>query len=102
MNKRTSRIAANIPFIKSNLCPLSFVDVPQETYVEATIAIYERKEVVKPPGFIGAVLSEEMSGPRAPSLFGITARHLRFFSTTSDNHTTLFAAYAPFFWSHYL
>lgn len=45
VNKRTSRIAANIPFIKGNLCPLSFVDVPHETYVEATIGIYERKDV---------------------------------------------------------
>lgn len=45
VNKRTSRIAANIPFIKGNLCPLSFVDVPHETYIEATIGIYERKEV---------------------------------------------------------
>lgn len=45
VNKRTSRIAANIPFIKGNLCPLSFIDVPHETYIEATIGIYERKEV---------------------------------------------------------
>jgi hypothetical protein len=44
VNKRTSRIAANIPFIKGNLCPLSFVDVPHETYIEATIGIYERKD----------------------------------------------------------
>jgi hypothetical protein len=45
VNKRTSRIAANIPFIKGNFCPLSFVDVPHETYIEATIGIDERKEV---------------------------------------------------------
>jgi hypothetical protein len=45
VNKRTSRIAANIPFIRGNLCPLSFVDVPHETYIEATVGIYERKEV---------------------------------------------------------
>ncbi len=45
VNKRTSRIAANIPFIKRNLCPLSFVDVPHEAYIEATIGIYERKDV---------------------------------------------------------
>ncbi|MEX2465974.1 MAG: Fic family protein, partial [Gemmatimonadota bacterium] len=41
----TSRIAANIPFIKDNLCPLSFVEVPHETYIDATVGIYERKEV---------------------------------------------------------
>jgi fido (protein-threonine AMPylation protein) len=45
VNKRTSRIAANIPFIKGNLCPLSFVEVPHETYIEATIGIYENKDV---------------------------------------------------------
>lgn len=45
VNKRTSRIAANIPFIKGNLCPLSFIDVPHETYVEATIGVYERQEI---------------------------------------------------------
>src|SRR6185503_12364273 len=28
VNKRVSRLAANIPFIKQNLAPLSFVDVP--------------------------------------------------------------------------
>ena len=41
VNKRVSRLAANIPFIKNNLCPLSFVDVPERAYVEATLAIYE-------------------------------------------------------------
>lgn len=45
VNKRTSRIAANIPLIKGNLCPLSFVDVPHETYMEATIAVYEKQRV---------------------------------------------------------
>ena len=41
VNKRVSRLAANIPFIKANLCPLSFVDVPERAYVEGTLAIYE-------------------------------------------------------------
>ncbi len=41
VNKRVSRLAANIPFIKNNLCPLSFVDVPERAYVEGTLAIYE-------------------------------------------------------------
>lgn len=45
VNKRTSRIVANIPFIQQNLCPLSFVDVPHETYVEATIGVYERQNI---------------------------------------------------------
>lgn len=41
MNKRVSRLAANIPFIKANLSPLSFVDVPDRAYVEGTLGIYE-------------------------------------------------------------
>lgn len=45
VNKRTSRLAANIPLILENLCPLSFIDVPEAAYVEGTIAIYERRRV---------------------------------------------------------
>lgn len=45
VNKRVSRLAANIPFIKSNLCPLSFVDVPERAYVEGTLVVYEHARV---------------------------------------------------------
>jgi hypothetical protein len=45
VNKRVSRLAANIPFIKGNLCPLSFVDVPERAYVEGTLAVYEHTRV---------------------------------------------------------
>ncbi len=45
VNKRVSRLAANIPFIKNNLCPLSFVGVPERAYVEGTLAIYEHARV---------------------------------------------------------
>ena len=41
VNKRTSRLAANISLIKANLCPLSFVDVPNVAYVEGTMGVYE-------------------------------------------------------------
>lgn len=41
VNKRVSRLAANIPFIHHNLCPLSFIDVPQQAYVDALIGVYE-------------------------------------------------------------
>ncbi len=44
VNKRTSRLAANIPLLRENLCPLSFVDVPRELYLEATLAVYETRE----------------------------------------------------------
>lgn len=45
VNKRTSRLSANIPLIKANLCPLSFVDMPEQQYNEGTLAIYERTDV---------------------------------------------------------
>ncbi|WP_211665319.1 Fic family protein [Leucothrix arctica] len=41
VNKRVSRLAANIPLIKHNYAPLSFVEVPEKLYVEATLAVYE-------------------------------------------------------------
>ena len=41
VNKRVSRLAANIPFIKRNLSPLSFTDVPRKLYTEATLGVYE-------------------------------------------------------------
>lgn len=45
VNKRVSRLAANIPLIRYNLCPLSFVDVPVDEYVNALLGVYERNEV---------------------------------------------------------
>jgi len=41
VNKRVSRLAANIPFIKANLSPLSFTRVPRSTYADAILGIYE-------------------------------------------------------------
>jgi hypothetical protein len=45
VNKRVSRLAANIPLIQQNLCPLSFIDVPQQAYVDAVLGIYELNRV---------------------------------------------------------
>lgn len=45
VNKRVSRLAANIPFINHNYCPISFVDVPQKTYIEGLLGIYELNRV---------------------------------------------------------
>lgn len=45
VNKRVSRLAANIPLIRGNLCPLSFVDVPQRDYVNGLIGIYELNRI---------------------------------------------------------
>lgn len=55
VNKQVSRLAANIPLIKHNLVPLSFTDVPKDTYTDAILAVYElnRVEPLKEV-FIGA------------------------------------------------
>jgi len=45
VNKRVSRLAANIPFIRDNLAPLSFVDVPMKSYVDAVLGVYELTRV---------------------------------------------------------
>ena len=45
VNKRVSRLAANIPLIRHNLCPLTFIDVPQQAYVDGLLGIYELNRV---------------------------------------------------------
>ncbi len=45
VNKRVSRLAANIPFIKQNLSPLSFTDVPRSLYTDAILGVYELNKV---------------------------------------------------------
>lgn len=45
VNKRVSRLAANIPLIRENLSPLSFAGVPVRDYVDATLAVYELNRV---------------------------------------------------------
>ncbi len=44
VNKRTARLVANIPFIKQNLKPLSFIDVNQNDYVTALLGVYEKND----------------------------------------------------------
>jgi hypothetical protein len=45
VNKRVSRLAANIPLIQHNLSPLSFIDVPQQSYVDAVLGVYELNRI---------------------------------------------------------
>lgn len=45
VNKRISRLGANIPMIRANLCPLSFLDVSPIQYAEAMLAVYENNEL---------------------------------------------------------
>jgi len=41
VNKRTARVAANIPLLKAGLCPLSFYGMDEDAYVEGLLAWYE-------------------------------------------------------------
>lgn len=45
VNKRVSRLAANIPFIRDNLSPLSFTDVPHAVYTDALLGVYELNRI---------------------------------------------------------
>jgi hypothetical protein len=45
VNKRVSRLAANIPLIRMNFCPLSFVDVPDRHYTGGVLGVYELNDV---------------------------------------------------------
>jgi Fic family protein len=45
INKRTSRIASNIPLLKADLAPMSFVTMDDGAYIDALIGIYELNNV---------------------------------------------------------
>lgn len=45
VNKRVSRLAANIPLIRNNTCPLSFVDVPEDLYTNSVLGVYELNKI---------------------------------------------------------
>jgi Fic family protein len=45
VNKRTARLASNIPLITKNLVPLSFNDVERADYTSAMIAVYELQDI---------------------------------------------------------
>lgn len=45
VNKRVSRMAANIPFIRANLSPLSFADLPRGLYAHAMLGVYELNRI---------------------------------------------------------
>ncbi len=45
VNKRVSRLTANLPLIMRNLSPLSFVDVPQQAYLDGIFGVYELNRV---------------------------------------------------------
>ncbi len=45
INKRTSRIASNIPLLKADLAPLSYLTMDDSAHIEGLIGIYELNNV---------------------------------------------------------
>ena len=45
VNKRVSRLAANIPLFNRNFCPMSFTDVPKTLYIEGLLGVNELNDV---------------------------------------------------------
>jgi len=45
VNKRVSRLSANLPLIRENLCPLSFADVPECAYIDGVLGVYEMNRI---------------------------------------------------------
>ena len=45
INKRTSRLAANLPLFRANLCPLTFIGLPENSYSAALLGVYESTRV---------------------------------------------------------
>jgi len=45
INKRCSRLAANLPLFRANLCPLTFLDVPEQAYSRAMLGVYEMTRI---------------------------------------------------------
>ena len=45
INKRTSRIASNLPLLKADLAPMSFLTMDDSAYVDGLIGVYELNNV---------------------------------------------------------
>jgi hypothetical protein len=45
INKRTSRIASNIPLLKADLAPMSFLTMDDAIYIDGLIGVYELNNV---------------------------------------------------------
>jgi len=45
VNKRTARLAANIPLVRHNLIPVSFNDIAIDDYISALISCYELNQI---------------------------------------------------------
>ncbi len=45
VNKRTSRVASNIPLLQSNLAPMSFLTIERRDYIDGLFGVYELNDV---------------------------------------------------------
>ena len=45
INKRTSRVASNIPLLKADLAPMSFLTMEDDDYIDGLIGVYELNNV---------------------------------------------------------
>ena len=45
VNKRTGRLAANIPLLKHGMCPLSYREVDAERYLSGLLVFYETQQI---------------------------------------------------------
>lgn len=45
VNKRTSRVASNVPLLKADLAPMSFMTMDDGAYIDALIGIYELNNI---------------------------------------------------------
>jgi Fic family protein len=45
INKRTSRVASNIPLLKTDLAPMSFLTMDDSAYIDGLIGVYELNNV---------------------------------------------------------
>lgn len=45
VNKRVSRLGANISLLNHGLCPLTFLSIPEKLYIDSILAIYELNRI---------------------------------------------------------
>jgi len=45
VNKRTARLLCNLPLLKANLCPLTFIGLPRKAWIEGLLGVYELNRV---------------------------------------------------------
>ena len=57
INKRTSRVAPNVPLLKASLAPMSFLTMNDAAYIDGSIGIYQLNHVALLREFMLRVIS---------------------------------------------